>query len=99
MSLQSLRQWSWLRTAIAALLLCFALGTVAYAGHNHKQNTANASVACDFCTSLSNLVDAPPQTRVTDSVHVVAAIVAVPKTAFIALRSVSVAQARAPPVG
>lgn len=98
MSLQTLRQQSWLRTAIAALLLCFALETVAYAGHEHKQNTAGAHVVCDFCTCFSNLVDPPAQSLAAETVQLAADIVATPKTSFIALRSVSVAQARAPPI-
>ncbi len=98
MSLESLRQQSWLRTALAALLLCFALGTIAHAGHQHEQNSARTHVVCDYCTSFGALVDAPLQTAVVVTVQFVTDLVAFPNTGFIAARPVSVAQARAPPV-
>jgi hypothetical protein len=97
MSLQSLRQQSWLRTAFAALVLCFALGTIAHAGHSHEQNSARVHVVCDYCVSFSSLIDAPLQTAVTDTIELIAATLTVPTTGFIATRTVSVAQARAPP--
>jgi hypothetical protein len=97
MSLQSLRQQSWLRTALAVLVLCFALGTIAHSGHSHEQNNARVHVVCGYCVSFSNLVDAPLQRTVADTVQIFAATLTVPTTGFIATRPVSVAQARAPP--
>ncbi len=97
MSLQTLRQQSWLRTALAALLLCFALATIAHAGHRHEQDNAHAHVVCDYCVSFSNLVDTPAQIAVADIVQLVADTLTIPSFGFIATRPVSVAQARAPP--
>jgi uncharacterized membrane protein SirB2 len=98
MSLESLRQQSWLRTAIAVLVLCFALGTIAHAGHQHEQNNARTHLVCDYCTSFGTLVDAPLQTVVADTVQLLAGVVTFPIVGFIATRPVGVAQARAPPV-
>jgi hypothetical protein len=98
MSLHTLRQQSWLRTAIAVLVLCFASGTIAHSGHSHEQSKAAAHVVCDYCVSFSNLVDAPLPTVVIDTVQLVAALLTISTTGFIATRPVGVAQARAPPL-
>jgi len=97
MLLQSLRQQSWLRTALAVLVLCFALGTITHAGHRHEQSNARVHTVCDYCVSFSHLVDSPLQKTVAVTVQIVAATLTVPTTGFIATRPVSVAQARAPP--
>ena len=100
MSLHSLRQAPWLRSVLAALLLCFTLGTLAHAGHRHETQ-ANGKIdthfQCDYCHSFGGLMDAPqtvgPQLFVAshdgeiaqrDSVHHSAIVIGLP-------------QARAPP--
>ena len=94
MSLQSLRNRSWLHTALAVLVLCFALGSIATAGHRHEQN----DVVCKYCTAFGSMADASPPEVVAVAAQLVAEVVAAPRTGFIATRSASVAQARAPPV-
>jgi hypothetical protein len=97
MSLHSLRKQSWLRTAFAALVLCFTLGSIAHAGHSHEQSNARAHVVCDYCVSFGSLIDALPQVVAVGVAQATAQLVTVPDTAFIPTRPVSVAQARAPP--
>jgi hypothetical protein len=98
MSLQSLRQWSWLRTAIAVLVLCFALGTIAHAGHHHVENNAHTHEACNYCVSFGALVDSPSTALVVGAAQPVTQLVSVPDTGVIATRTAGVAQARAPPL-
>ncbi len=97
MSLHSLRKQSWLRTAIAVLVLCFALGSIAHAGHSHEQKNTGVHVVCDYCVSFSGLIDAPLPTALVDAAQFITVTLAIPATGFIATRPVGTAQARAPP--
>lgn len=79
------------------LVLCFALGTLAYAGHTHAPTRAlDTHYSCEFCTGFGGLIDAPAASIATVDVPtrsepIVAAVI------YLANRPVGVAQARAPP--
>ncbi len=51
----------WLRVALAALLLAFAVNSVAHVTHRHDAapSSATHSLACGYCLSFNGLVDAP----------------------------------------
>lgn len=79
------------------LVLCFALGTLAHAGHTHEFTQAGEThYNCDLCTSFGGVIDAPVQHTVAAPTSTVTAIIAAPRR-HIATRPVGVAQARAPP--
>lgn len=97
MSLHRLSQASWLRTALRVLVLCFALGTLAHAGHTHELNSGvETHYKCDYCTSFGSLID----TSVTPTVIAYQAtsidISAAPSCSVVA-HVVGLPQARAPP--
>jgi uncharacterized membrane protein YidH (DUF202 family) len=97
MLLNRLRHAPWLRTAMRVLVLCFALGTLAYASHSHElSQTQDTHYSCDFCTSFGGLIDAPIQTAAAVHWPTATEIIAAPSRT-IAIRPVGVAQARAPP--
>ncbi|MGC3979941.1 MAG: hypothetical protein QM808_01635 [Steroidobacteraceae bacterium] len=99
MSLHSLRQAQWLRTALRVLVLCFALGTLAHAGHTHDADKAgHTHYNCDYCTSFGGLINAPTQLVVATHCPIATFVVALPAQRIVLMRPVGVAQARAPPV-
>lgn len=49
---------TWLRRTLALLMLCFALSTVAHAGHSHDAK-AQVDTLCGYCTTFSHAADAP----------------------------------------
>ena len=79
-------------------MLCFALGTIAYAGHHYEQSTGHAHVVCDYCVTFGGLVDAPLPAVVIATPQLAVDIVPTPDAGAITTRPVSVAQARAPPI-
>jgi hypothetical protein len=98
MLLQQLRQTHWLRTTLSAVLLCFALSTLANAGHLHPLSKASEThFHCDYCTSFAGVIDAPATTAAVSNPAYADLVVAAPASRMIATRPVSVAQARAPP--
>jgi len=90
----------WLRVALAALLLAFALNSIAHAAHTHEQGTAGTvlhSTACGHCVAFGT-ADAPPAHVIALPALSFARIGIVDRNAqFISRRLVAVAQARAPP--
>jgi hypothetical protein len=51
----------WLRVALAALLVAFALNSIAHVTHRHDAapSSVTHSLACGYCLSFDNLADAP----------------------------------------
>jgi hypothetical protein len=51
----------WLRVALAALLLAFAVNSIAHVTHRHDAapSSATHSLACGYCLSFNGLIDAP----------------------------------------
>ncbi len=97
MLLNRLRHTPWLRTALRVLVLCFALGSLAYAGHTHQlAATGSTHYTCDFCTGFGGVIDAQVQPAVAHSSLTATEIIAAPSR-NIATRPVGIAQARAPP--
>jgi hypothetical protein len=54
----------WLRVALAAMLLAFALNSIAHVAHQHDATATSAthSIACNYCVSFGALADAPRHT-------------------------------------
>jgi hypothetical protein len=98
MLLNWLRHAPWLRTASRVLVLCFALGSLAYAGHAHQfAATGSTHYTCDFCTSFGGVIDTPVQPAIAHHWLIASEIIAAPSGVSTA-RPVGIAQARAPPV-
>lgn len=99
MSLQHLRQASWLRTVLRVLVLCFALATLAHAGHTHELSKAgDTHYSCDYCTSFGGFIDPPVQAAFAIHWPIANDLLAATVNRIIITRPVGVAQARAPPV-
>jgi hypothetical protein len=98
MLLAYLRKASWLSTVLRVLVLCFALGTLAHAGHTHELSTASDShYNCDYCTAFGGLIDTPVTPDASPLEPVISETLRLPDQPAIITRAVSVAQARAPP--
>jgi hypothetical protein len=51
---------TWLRAALVAFVLGFAINTVAHAGHAHDPASVfSQQTSCDHCVQFGHLVDAP----------------------------------------
>jgi hypothetical protein len=96
------RPTHWVRVALVAMLLAFAINSIAHVSHQHDDPGTTASVAhsvaCGYCASFGSLADAPKHTyslpgheqpRTPVATIVAAAISALPQTS---------AQPRAPPL-
>jgi hypothetical protein len=90
----------WLRVALAALLLAFAVNSIAHVTHRHDAapSSATHSLACGYCLSFNGLADAPrhdhPPIEVEpESFYLVANI----ETGFVP-RTATSARPRAPPI-
>lgn len=93
-----LRSSKWLRHAMALLLLSFALGTVADAGHTHDPGAAAAThAACGYCVAFSNAAGGPAQVRIAPTASVCIALVEIEAGGVLVRRSAASAQPRAPP--
>jgi hypothetical protein len=51
----------WLRVALAALLLAFAVNSIAHVAHRHDASAVSVthSLACGYCVSFGGLADTP----------------------------------------
>ena len=90
----------WLRVALAALLLAFAVNSIAHVTHRHDAapSSTTHSLACGYCLSFNGLVDAPrhdhpPLAVEAESFYLVANI-----ETGLALRTATSARPRAPPI-
>lgn len=98
MSLQHLRKTPWLRAALSALVLCFALGTLAYAGHTHESGKlSHAHYSCDYCTSFGGLIDPPATIDASIAPIMARELIATPDRLRGNTHLIGLAQARAPP--
>ncbi|MGE0114149.1 MAG: DUF2946 family protein [Steroidobacteraceae bacterium] len=98
MSLSRLRQAPWLCIALQVLVLCFALGTLAHAGHTHELGSSSTETHynCDYCTSFGGLIDAPTVPAVVIHKTTTTTSVVAPNRLVVA-RLIGLPQARAPP--
>ncbi len=98
--LPNLRRAPWLSSVIRLLVLCFALGTLAHAGHTHEldKNSTHASThyQCDYCTSFGGLID-PPAQQVSLLPPSIPQLIVIADAPQVLARPHSVAQPRAPP--
>lgn len=85
-----------LRQALALLMLCFALSTVAHAGHSHAPR-AGVDNICGYCTAFSHAVDAPVRIRIVPPSQTVLAYDSTGRDVLHSVRPRATAQPRAPP--
>jgi hypothetical protein len=90
----------WLRVALAALLLAFAVNATAHVTHRHDATPSSAhhSLACGYCLSFNGFADAPrhdhaPLTVEHESFYLVAEV-----ETRLPRRIATSARPRAPPV-
>ena len=86
----------WLRVALVALLLAFALNTIAHVTHTHD-GLAGHSLVCANCLSFGHLADTPQPARVVLEKQFAEAIVPTPALPVISARPLLAARPRAPP--
>jgi hypothetical protein len=97
MSISRLRHASFLSTLLRVLVLCFALGTVAHAGHTHELNSSTEThFQCDYCTSFGGLIDAPVMPDVVTHHALATPCIATVSRSSVA-NVIGLPQARAPP--
>lgn len=89
----------WLRVALAALLLAFALNSIAHVTHRHDAATTSAthSLACGYCISFDGIADGPRHNYVPPAVGHASVYVAPATEAVVAYRPSTSARPRAPP--
>lgn len=89
----------WLRVALAALLLAFALNSIAHVTHRHEaaQTSVAHSVACGYCVSFGGLADAPRHCHPVATAEQFSVFVAPALDRVFSSRSSTSAQPRAPP--
>lgn len=90
----------WLRVALAALLLAFAVNSIAHVTHRHDAapSSATHSLACGYCLSFNGLADAPRHDHPPLAVEHDSFYFFADSVAWIARRLVTSARPRAPPV-
>lgn len=92
---------TWLRVALVAVVLAFALDSLAHVVHWHndsaKTTQAAHGPACGYCAAFDGLIDAPKHQYAPLATILIAAYVA-PVARFPAsVRTHLIAQPRAPP--
>jgi hypothetical protein len=92
---------TWLRVALVAVVLAFALDSVAHVVHQHddsvKTTLSAHGPACGYCAAFDGLVDAPKHEYAPIAATLIAAYIA-PVTQFpVSVRTHVSAQPRAPP--
>lgn len=90
----------WLRVCLAALLLAFALNSIAHVTHRHDPSAraATHSLACGYCISFDGIADGPRHNYIPPAVEHASVYVAPASVAAIAYRPASSARPRAPPL-
>lgn len=86
------------RAGLALLVMAFALGTIAHAGHDHsRREQATHSQVCDYCVGFAHLGASPTNTAVITATQFFdeAPVMGVALIPYVAIHTV--AQARAPP--
>jgi hypothetical protein len=90
----------WLRVALAALLLAFAVNSIAHVTHRHDAapSSATHTLACGYCLSFNGLADAPRHDHAPLIVEHESFCLVADSTAPVARRLATSARPRAPPV-
>ena len=95
------RPSAWLRVALAAVVLAFALDSVAHAVHRHDDSAKSALAAhgpaCGYCAAFDGLADAPKHHYAPLAAFIVAGYVAPIAPFPVSVRTRLGAQPRAPP--
>lgn len=95
------RPAAWLRVALVAVVLAFALDSIAHVVHRHddsvKTSLSAHGPACGYCAAFDGLVDAPRHHHSPLANVVVAGYVAPVALFPVSLRTRLSAQPRAPP--
>jgi hypothetical protein len=92
---------TWLRVALVAVVLAFALDSVAHVVHRHddsvKTSQSAHGPACGYCAAFDGLVDAPRHHYASLTAVLVTGYVAPVARIPVSLRARLSAQPRAPP--
>lgn len=92
---------TWLRVALVALVLAFALDSVAHVVHRHDDSVTTSlsthGPACGYCVAFDGLIDAPKHQYAPLTAILVAGYVAPISTLPVSARPHLHAQPRAPP--
>ena len=90
----------WLRVVFAAMLLAFALNSIAHVAHQHDASptTAAHSLACNYCASFGALGDAPRHTYAEPAQEHRVGPAAPPVSIVRSVELASSAHPRAPPL-
>lgn len=94
------RPAAWLRVALVAVVLAFAVDSVAHVVHQHDDSAQTLSAhgpACGYCAAFDGLVDAPKHHYASLTAILVARYVAPVAIFPVSVRTHSSAQPRAPP--
>lgn len=95
------RPTHWVRVALVALVLAFAINSIAHVTHQHDDASTTSvthSLACSYCASFGSLADAPKHTYSLPGRKQIVAPVASIVAAAIAASPQTSAQPRAPPL-
>ncbi|HKU14894.1 MAG TPA: hypothetical protein VJQ52_10895 [Steroidobacteraceae bacterium] len=90
----------WLRVALAALMLAFAVNSIAHVTHRHDvaPSSATHSLACGYCLSFNGLADAPRYEHAAPVVEHEHFYLVAESAAPVVRRPATSARPRAPPV-
>lgn len=89
----------WLRIAFAALMLAFALNSIAHVAHQHDATQVSAShhAVCGYCLAFGGLAGEPGRTHTIEKAGAVASIVAATAVFLPPTQPETSARPRAPP--
>jgi hypothetical protein len=92
---------AWLRVALVAVLLAFALDSVAHVVHSHddgaKTTLSAHGPACGYCAAFNGLIDAPKHHYAPHAAFFITGYVAPVAPFPVSVRTHLSAQPRAPP--
>lgn len=93
---------TWLRAALVAVVLAFALDSVAHVVHRHDDAVQTTTLsthgpACGYCAAFAGLIDAPKHHYASLTAILVAGYVAPVAQIPVSVRARLTAQPRAPP--
>jgi hypothetical protein len=89
-----------LRIVLAAMLLAFALNSIAHVSHRHDATPTSTvhSLSCGYCASFGSLADAPKHTHSSPARELVSVVAAAAFEPSIPVLAQTSAQPRAPPL-
>lgn len=91
---------AWLRALLVAVLLAFAVDSVAHVVHRHDDTSKTWGAhgpACGYCAAFDGLIDAPKQSYAALSAITLVSYVAPLAEVPVSFRPAVTAQPRAPP--